>query len=67
MRCRANPTLKRRTSVAARAKLPSCFTGNTSKTQGSDPRELRSKSALRSRKLTEPCHADVLLELANRD
>lgn len=34
---------------------------------GLDPRELRGKNLLCACKLTEPCHADVLLELANRD
>jgi hypothetical protein len=32
-----------------------------------DPRELRGKDLVCTCKLTDPCHADVLLELANRD
>jgi hypothetical protein len=33
---------------------------------GLDPRELRGKDLTCTCKLTEPCHADVLLELANQ-
>ncbi len=32
-----------------------------------DPTELRGRDLVCSCKLTEPCHADVLLELANHD
>lgn len=32
-----------------------------------DPRELGGKDLICTCKLTDPCHADVLLELANRD
>ena len=32
-----------------------------------DPRELRGKDLICACKLTEPCHADVLLEVANRE
>ena len=32
---------------------------------GLDPRELRGKNLICTCKLTDPCHADVLLELAN--
>jgi hypothetical protein len=35
--------------------------------EGLDPRELRGKDLICACKLTEACHADVLLELANRD
>ena len=35
--------------------------------EGLDPRELRGKDLVCACKLTEPCHADVLLELANKD
>ena len=35
--------------------------------KGLDPTELRGKNLICSCKLEEPCHADVLLELANRD
>src|SRR5262245_17389932 len=35
--------------------------------EGLDPRELRGKDLICSCKPTDPCHADVLLELANRD
>jgi hypothetical protein len=35
--------------------------------EGLDPRELRGKDLVCTCKLTDPCHADVLLELANRD
>jgi hypothetical protein len=31
------------------------------------PRELREKDLVCTCKLADPCHADVLLELANRD
>jgi hypothetical protein len=34
---------------------------------GLDPRELRGKDLICTCKLIEPCHADVLLELANQD
>ena len=37
------------------------------KDEGLDPRELRGKDLVCTCKLTDPCHADVLLELANRD
>ena len=33
--------------------------------EGLDPRELRGKDLICACRLTEPCHADVLLELAN--
>ena len=35
--------------------------------EGLDPRELRGRDLICSCKLDDPCHADVLLELANRD
>ena len=35
--------------------------------EGLDPRELRGKDLVCTCKLTDLCHADVLLELANRD
>jgi hypothetical protein len=35
--------------------------------EGLDPRELRGKDLVCMCKLADPCHADVLLELANRD
>lgn len=35
--------------------------------QGLDPHELRGKNLVCNCKVDEPCHADVLLELANRD
>jgi len=34
---------------------------------GLDPTELRGKDLVCTCKLTEPCHADVLIELANGD
>ena len=35
--------------------------------EGLDPTELRGKDLVCTCKLTDPCHADVLLELANRE
>src|ERR1700704_4375602 len=35
--------------------------------EGLDPRELRGKDLVCACKLGDPCHADVLLELANRE
>lgn len=37
------------------------------KDEGLDAEELRGKDLVCTCKLTDPCHADVLLELANRD
>src|SRR5687767_9868386 len=34
--------------------------------EGLNPRELRGKDLICTCKLTDPCHADVLIELANR-
>jgi len=34
--------------------------------QGLDPKELRGKDLICTCRLEDPCHADVLLELANR-
>ena len=36
------------------------------KAEDLDPRELRGKNLVCACKLTEPCHADVLIELANK-
>ena len=35
--------------------------------EGLDPRDLRGKDLVCTCKLADPCHADVLLDLANRD
>jgi hypothetical protein len=35
--------------------------------KGLDPRELHEKDLVCTCKLADPCHADMLLELANRD
>lgn len=55
------------TNAAGGVKRPSCFTESTSSKKGLIPRELRGKDLVCTCKLTDLCHADVLLDLANRD